>query len=181
MSHLPPLPHLLVPAVAAIAILAAACGGGSSPDADGDDVAAVPTVAGTCLEGAADCQDTGGPGDEPPLLYDEPDGGVAPGGAGLPLVIDGGLSVADALTTDAAGPLAVGAFFFSDGESTWLCDSLAESYPPQCAGERVAFEGASAIDPDELDETQGITWSAQPVTVIGSIVDGTFVATTLSQ
>ena len=103
------------------------------------------------------------------------------GGGSTPLVVNGGLSVSEALSTDAAGVIAVGAFYFSNGTGTWLCDSIAESYPPQCAGERVAFEGDAAIDPDGLDQAEGVTWSAHPVTVLGSIADGVFVATLLSQ
>lgn len=170
--------RIIVPLVAAIAIVAVACGGSASDEPRDGGASSLPPAA-TCLEGTPDCQDTPATGDD--LLYDdEPDGGVV-GGGSTPLVVNGGLSVSGALSTDAVGVIAVGAFYFSNGTDAWLCDQLAESYPPQCAGARVAFEGAGAIDPDDLDEAQGITWSAQPVTVLGSIVDGVFVATLLSQ
>jgi hypothetical protein len=172
---------MIVPLVAAVAILAAACGGSASAE-PGDGGASSLPPADTCLAGTPDCQDNPAAGDDgPPLLYgDEPGGGVV-GGGSTPLVVNGGLSVSEALSTNAAGVIAVGAFYFSNGTDTWLCDSLAESYPPQCAGDRVPFEGDAAIDPEDLDEAQGITWSAQPVTVLGSIADGVFVATLLSQ
>jgi hypothetical protein len=180
------LPRVLVPAVAAIAIIATACGGSSSADEPaGDGSAELPPAAGACLEGADDCQDIPGletPGlDEPPILDGEPTGEPTNGGGATPMLADGGLTVAEALATDADGPLAVRAFYFSNDDGTWLCDLLAESFPPQCGGERVAFEGVSGIDPDELDVEQGVTWSAQPVTVLGSIVDGVFVATPFAQ
>ncbi len=171
---------MIIPLVAAIAIVAAACGG-SANDRPADGGASSPPPADTCLAGTPDCQDDPTAGGDGPLLYDDEPGGGVVGGGSTPLVVNGGLSVSGALSTDAIGVIAVGAFYFSNGTDTWLCDSLAESYPPQCAGDRVAFEGDAAIDPDDLDEAQGITWSAQPVTVLGSIVDGVFVATLLSQ
>jgi hypothetical protein len=174
--------RLLVPTVAAIAIIATACGGSSSTDEPaGDDAAELPPAAGACLEGADDCQDIPGVDGEQPILDEEPTGGPTSGGGSTPLVLNGGLTVGEALTVDATGTLAVGAFYFSNDEGTWLCDALAESFPPQCAGERVTFDGESVIDPDELDEEQGVTWSPQPVTVLGSIVDGVFVATPIAQ
>lgn len=173
------LSRVLVVAFAAVALLAVACGDSDEPSDDGS--AELPPAAGACLEGADDCQDNPGVGGEQPILDGEPTGGPVVGGGGAPLLADGGLSVSEALTTDAQGPLAVVAFYYSNSEGTWLCDLLAESLPPQCGGERVAFEGDAVIDRDDLDETQGVTWSPQPVTVIGSIVDGVFVATPFAQ
>ena len=177
------LPRILVVAFAVIALIAVACSDSDEPSDDGS--AELPPAAGACLEGADDCQDNPGLGGEQPILDGEPTGGPTGGpvvgGVGAPMLADGGLSVSEALTTDAEGPLAVVAFYYSNSEGTWLCELLAESFPPQCGGERVAFDGDSVIDRDDLDETQGVTWSPQPVTVIGSIVDGAFVATPFAQ
>ena len=177
------LRRILVPLAIGIALITAACSGSAADAGPNAGASAdLPPAAGTCLEGAADCDDTGGQSDaDPPPLDDEPNDGAVGGGVGTPLVVGGGLTVAEALATDATGPLAVGAFYFSNGSEVWLCDSLAESYPPQCAETRIAFDGETAIDPDDLVTANGITWSAQPVTVIGSIVDGVFVATLLSR
>jgi len=173
MSRTSTLPRMIIPLVAAIAIVAAACGGSGG--------ASSPPPADTCLAGTPDCQDDPTAGGDGPLLYDDGPGWVV-GGGSTTTVVKGETDTGEGLVDwgDAIGVIAVGVFYFSNGTDTWLCASLAESYPPQCAGDRVAFEGDAAIDPDDLDEAQGITWSAQPVTVLGSIVDGVFVATLLS-
>lgn len=173
------LRRVLVIALAAIMLIAVACG--DSDDSSDDGSAELPPAAGACLAGADDCQDIPGQGGDQPILPGEPTGEPVAGGGGAPMLADGGLSVAEALTTDAQGPLAVVAFYYSNSEGTWLCDLLAESFPPQCGGERVPFDGDSVIDRDDLDETQGVRWSPQPVTLIGSIVDGVFVATPFAQ
>jgi hypothetical protein len=179
MYHRLSLPRLLVVVVAAMALIAVACSDSDDPADDGSSE--LPPAAGACLEGADDCQDNPGLGGDQPILDGEPTGEPVTGGGGSPMLADGGLSVAEALTTDADGPLAVVAFYYRDSDGTRLCDLLAESFPPQCGGEQVAFDGDSVIDRDDLDETQGVTWSPQPVTVIGSIVDGVFVATPFAQ
>jgi hypothetical protein len=157
----------------ALALLAAACG-----DDDGDAASEIPSAAGACLEGAEDCNDT--PGTAPDLFPGgEPDDGAAPG-ADQGLVVGGGLTVSEALETDADGTIAVTGFYFEDESGLRLCELLLESFPPQCGGAQIALANGDAVDPDDLDEEQGVTWSPSPVTVLGEIVDGVLQPTPMS-
>ena len=159
-----------------VALFAAACGDDASDTSAPDEAQLPPNPAGACLEGDPDCQDLGPLPTEPPLLPGEPDGGVAPG-VGTPMVVDGGLTISEALETDATGPLAVKGFLVEDSNGLRLCEALAESFPPQCGGASIELADKSPIDPDELKTEQGVTWTDYEVTVIGDIVDGVLVPT----
>ena len=88
----------------------------------------------------------------------------------------GGLSVAEALATDAIGILAVRGFIVDDGVLARLCETLAESFPPQCGGASVAVPGYQAVDVGPLSQAEGVTWTDQPVVIFGELIDGTLVA-----
>ena len=102
---------------------------------------------------------SGSPGGNPPVLV------IADGGGDEP-----GVTVGEALGHQATddlvsvtGSLVVGA----DG-TVMLCEALAESFPPQCGGERITVEG---LDPSAVAglETEGdISWS-DSVTLFGSV------------
>jgi hypothetical protein len=160
---------------AALIVLAAACGDAGEVE----DAAELPPAADACLAGDPDCGDLGPlpTGDEePPLLPGEPDDGADPGVV-TPLV-GGGLSVADVVGTAIDGGFAIVGFYVDDGSGPLLCDALAESFPPQCGGERIPFDdSAGVVDPDDLESSGGVTWSNLPIVVVGEVVDGTFVAT----
>ena len=51
----------------------------------------------------------------------------------------------------------------------WLCESLAESMPPSCAGDRLHVVGY----PNELDanvqEANGVRWYPQKIQVLGNV------------
>jgi hypothetical protein len=165
----------MLTAIALIALLAAACGDdGAAADAPGQ---LPPDPAATCPEGTPDCNDTPGLA-EPPILPGEPDEGVDPGAT--PMVVDGGLTVSEALATDSTGPIAVSGFVVEDAAGLRLCEALAESFPPQCGGASIPLADTSTIDPDELQASQGVAWTDSPVTVLGEIVDGILVPTPLS-
>jgi hypothetical protein len=167
----------MLTAVVLVALFAAACGdGGTTADAPGSEPLP-PDPAATCPEGTPDCNDTPGLS-EPPILPGEPDEGVDPGATPMP--VDGGLTVSEALGTDAGGPIAVSGFVVEDAAGLRLCEALAESYPPQCGGAALPLADTSTIDPDELQSAQGVTWTDYPVTVLGEIVDGVLVPTPLS-
>ena len=163
----------LVLAVAAVAIVAGACS--SSP---GDEQGG-PVVAAACTQEDPDCEDTLTvddlpPGDEsPPISTDV--GSV--GG----LVVGGGLTVSEALATEATGVLAVQGFVVIDTNGAFLCEVLAESFPPQCGGARLPIADATSI-PDLVDirTDQGVTWSEDSVTLLGEIVGGELVLDPLS-
>ncbi len=160
---------------AAFALVLVACGGDDDAaelplgDAPGD----TPDAAGACLVGEPDCQDTLTPlpGEEPIDL--DP-------ATGEP-VAGGGLSVGDVLANDIDGGFAIQAFYYADDSGTYLCDALAESFPPQCGADRIPLDNAAGVDLGPLQTEQGISWSDDFVTVIGEVVDGVFVATPISE
>ena len=162
----------------ALVVVAAACG-----DSGEVDDAEVPPAAGACLVGDPDCEDLGPlpVGDEePPLLPGEPDDGADPG-VSTPLV-GGGLGIPEVLAGKIDGGFAITGFYFEDDNGLRLCELLAESFPPQCGGAEIPFDNtADVIDPDDLDSSQGVTWSSLPVVVVGEVVDGVFVATLFAE
>lgn len=159
--------------IVAFALFAAACGSGtnSTSTVPTDDLA---PIAGACSIDDPDCVDTAVAGeDEPLFLDDEPTDGVTPA-AGM-VAPGGGVTVGEALTTDATGVLAVTGFVVAGPDGALLCSLLAESLPPQCGGDVVALDGLDSIDPTLLQESQGVTWTNEAVTLFGEIVDGTLV------
>ena len=100
----------------------------SNPDAT------PPNAAGACHEDEPDCQDTLDPGAVPTDLPDSSDTPITPTG----MLADGGLTITDALASDAVGPIAVKGFLLVDAGGARLCELLAESYPPisETAGTR---------------------------------------------
>ena len=85
-------------------------------------------------------------------------------------ITDPGMSVADALGHRATDDLVtVSGALFVDGDGTVrLCDAIAESFPPQCGGERIVVQG---LDLDAVAglETEGdVSW-AEGVTLFGSV------------
>jgi hypothetical protein len=80
-----------------------------------------------------------------------------------------GMSVSEALTHGPTDDLVsvTGALFVNADGTVLLCDAIAESFPPQCAGERIAVE---RFDPGtvELEEANGVRW-AEAVVLFGSV------------
>ena len=155
-------------AFAAFALVTTACGTAAEELPVNTNPDANPASLGACLEGEPDCNDTGVIVDEPIDL--PPSSGEVPTGA----VVDGGLTVSAALTTDATGILAVGGFLVDDGTTARLCEALAESLPPQCGGASIELVSYSTIDPDSLKTDQGVTWTDEHTVMFGEIVDGVF-------
>lgn len=73
----------------------------------------------------------------------------------------------EALEVRPEGPVSVVGLLIDDGSGWRLCGAVAESYPPQCAGESVRVSG---LDPDRhrLEEAQGVRWK-QDATVLGEL------------
>jgi hypothetical protein len=163
--------------IAVLMLVMAACGGADEP-ATGDlptNTGDSPAAGSTCLEGEPDCQDI--PGNAEPQDLPGSDDSVDSGG----MVIDGGLTVAEALATDATGTIAVQGYVVATGDEVRLCDALAASYPPQCGGDSVLLDGLDAIDPDELTSEGNVRWTDVPQTVLGELSDGVLNTTTMSQ
>ncbi|MGA9595806.1 MAG: hypothetical protein WBV06_06600, partial [Acidimicrobiia bacterium] len=152
--------------VGAIALVLAACGGSGDGSASGSQ-----PLESTCLAGEPDCNDTAG--------FDKPQ--ELPGGAdtsaGNGMAVNGRLTVAETLGTDAAGVLAVTGFVVSTGDEVRLCDALAEAYPPQCGGDSVPLDGLDAIDPDSLTTEGDVSWTDTQQTVFGQLTDGVLITT----
>ena len=165
-----PRTRLMICAVLAVAV--AACSGDAAEDELPINGDTPPAAAGACLVDEPDCNDTGAlPDDDNPLPPPSDDGATVSGG----MVADGGLSVSDALTTDATGVIAVQGFLFDDGSGPVLCDALAESFPPQCPGVSIPVSGHEEVIGVPIMTEQGVSWTDQTVVLFGEIVDGTLV------
>lgn len=80
-----------------------------------------------------------------------------------------GLSVGEALSSRLTGPLLVNGFIVIANGETRLCETLAESLPPQCGDPSLVVEGFEP-DPGALREASGVGashWSDDPVQVLG--------------
>lgn len=161
--------------VTLLALIAAACATSEEAGAAGP-----PRVSVICAEETPDCDDTVliDPDAEP--LNEPGDPGPPPPGASSGMLADGGLTVPEALETDATGILAVRGFYLDDGTGPRLCETLAESFPPQCGGASLALGDLAGIDLGELQSSGGTTWSDSPVVILGELVDGILVPTPLS-
>lgn len=99
-----------------------------------------------------------------------------PDGADPILVIaDGGgagdgISVADALGHRATDDLVLvaGALFVDADGTVWLCEAIAESFPPQCGGDRIEVQGIDLAAIEGLEQANGVRW-AESVTLFGSV------------
>ena len=81
-----------------------------------------------------------------------------------------GLTVPEARTTDAEGPLLVRGALLVEGGTARLCERLAESSPPQCGGDMLVVEGLDVSTIEALQSTGAVQWAEQ-VKLLGD-VDG---------
>lgn len=154
-----------------VAVLAA-CGGDTTDEQlpIDSDPGSQPPAAGACLVGEPDCNDTGVTGDGGELPLPPDDGEVVTGG----MVVEP-LTVPQVRVSDLGGVIAVQGFLFDDGSGPVLCETLAESFPPQCGGASLPVSGyEEAIDVPIMSE-QGVTWTDQTVVLLGEYVDATLV------
>ena len=80
-----------------------------------------------------------------------------------------GLSIGEALTSNLTGPLLINGLLHVQTGQVRLCESLAESFPPQCAGRFLVVEGLDLTTMDGLTSEGSVTWSDQPVQVLGTV------------
>jgi hypothetical protein len=100
----------------------------------------------------------------------------APGDDSWALVIvdgepgDSGITVAEAFEHGPTDDIVAvtGALFVNADGTVLLCDAIAESFPPQCGGERIAVEGLDLDTIAGLQEEGGVRW-AEGVTLLGSV------------
>ena len=90
---------------------------------------------------------------------------IADGGISEP-----GMSVADALGHRATDDLVTvsGALFVDPDGTVRLCDAIAESFPPQCGGERIVVQGLDLDAIANLQTEGDVSW-AEGVTLFGSV------------
>lgn len=173
--------------LAATVLVVSACGSSGDEVDTTDSSGDTPVVAGVCKEGEPDCGDTGFLDAPPPSDVDvgdvgdvdAPDPAVVADG----MTVGGGLSVDQALGTEAAGVVAVSGYLFDDGSGLRLCSALAESFPPQCGGSSLTVEGFDFDRMIELPEYElvqvehsgGVTWTNAQVALFGEVVDGSLV------
>ena len=150
--------------VGLVAIVATSCAIAteerSGPGADG-----IPVVSAVCAPDHPDCVDTVVNGDETggptPTAPDEP---ISSG-----FVVGPGLTITEALAYEGTEPVAVGGFVVTTADGTHLCELLAESFPPQCGGERLTVINPDTLTNFVLIEEGGTQWSPDPVVVLGHI------------
>lgn len=122
-----------------LAAMLAACGGTSASDG------------GTAASGPA--------GGDPPVLVISDGGGNEPG-----------MTVGEALDQQATYDLVsvTGALFIGADGGVLLCEAIAESFPPQCGGERLTVDGLDPAAVADLQTEGDVSWS-DSVTLFGSV------------
>ena len=85
-----------------------------------------------------------------------------------------GLTVSEALRSDLDDVLLVRGFLVVVDGRARLCETLAESYPPQCREASVAVRGLRLED-FQLQSAGGSQWTDGGVTLTGRLEDGAFV------
>ena len=121
-------------------------------------------VVALCAGCAAD-GDASDPASSVPAAVGEPRLVVADGP-----ITELGMSVADALGHQATDDLVTvtGALFVDPDGTTRLCDAIAESFPPQCGGDRIVVEGLDLAAVAGLQSEGDVSW-AEAVTLFGSV------------
>jgi hypothetical protein len=81
-----------------------------------------------------------------------------------------GLSVTDALGHRATDDLVTvsGALFANADGTVYLCSAIAESFPPQCGGDRILVDGLDLATVAGLQTEGDVSW-AEGVTLFGSV------------
>ena len=72
----------------------------------------------------------------------------------------------------AEGAVLVRGYVFEVGGVAEVCDAIAESFPPQCGGARLPVEGLDLASLGQVEEAQGVRWTAQPALVSGNLANG---------
>ncbi len=105
--------------------------------------------------------------DDPTDDNDSPPASTPSGGAPVLVIADGspgdgpGLTVAEALTNGPTDDLVTvtGAMFVDADGTVRLCDAIAESFPPQCGGDRIVVEGLDLDDVAGIQEENDVRWA----------------------
>ncbi|MEX0817137.1 MAG: hypothetical protein WD027_06810 [Gaiellales bacterium] len=91
-----------------------------------------------------------------------------------------GISIEEAIASDLEGPLLVNGNLLAEGDEVRLCDALAESFPPQCAGPQLRVEGLKLDEVDGLVREGEVAWTDRPIQLLGDVEGDTLVVSTTS-
>ncbi len=80
-----------------------------------------------------------------------------------------GITVGVALISNLTGPLLVNGQLHVENGRVRLCEVLAESFPPRCAGKYLVVEGLDLMTIGGLKTEGAVTWSDQTVQVLGTV------------
>ena len=85
-------------------------------------------------------------------------------------ITEPGMSVADALGHLATDDLVTvrGALFVEPDGTVYLCEAIAESFPPQCGGQRLRVEGLDLDAVASLQSEGDVSW-AESIALFGSV------------
>lgn len=92
----------------------------------------------------------------------------------------GGLTVEEAIASDAGEPLTVAGYLFVRGGDAKLCDAMLESYPPQCGGPSLVVEGLDVEEVEGVRSEGGMAWTEERVSLLGEVVGGAIRVTSTS-
>jgi hypothetical protein len=111
--------------------------------------AAAAVLIGAALLAAAACG-----GDESPADSDEP------------------FTVAEALRTEADGPIRVRGTLIADAREVRLCSAILESHPPQCGQPSLRVRGLDLVGVSNMEQARGVRWTNREATLTGEVEDG---------
>jgi hypothetical protein len=93
-------------------------------------------------------------------------GAPAPGGA---------LTVEQALAYEGDEPVLVSGHVLARGDEVRLCGGFAESHPPQCAAASLVVEGLAVSKLANTRSAGGVTWTDDPLELLGRMSGTTLV------
>jgi len=114
--------------------------------------------------GNPDAPDTGEQGATQPPGAPKSDGTLTIGDD----VAGPAVQVADALASDGRPVRVAGALFVDADGTVLLCSAIAESFPPQCGGDRLRVVGLDLEALDGLEQANGVRW-AEGVELSGTV------------
>ena len=88
--------------------------------------------------------------------------------------IDGAVSLGEALAYMGRDPIAVEGFVVIDGAGARICESLAESFPPQCGGAHLDITNPGVLTDLPLVEEASTQWTDTYVTLFGDVNENLF-------
>ena len=93
-------------------------------------------------------------------------------------IIGPGKSIRDVFVSNLQGPLIVrGLLHVNDGEVR-MCETLAESFPPQCGGRFLLVKGLDVEATTGLKTEGSVSWSDQQVEIQGTVEGEVLIAET---